>query len=165
MKTGWQQPSVDIISRNRKNRDFLSWDFSAPVVSDRARNVLEPLIGAECEFLPLTTIRGELYHALNVINVVDCLDHAVSDIAFFSSNPSKIMSIESFIFHEDRIPDTTIIFKIPESLCDTPFVSKTFVDAVIDHKLTGAAFGDPAANIVHKIVRGEPLNVVPGILQ
>ena len=45
------------------------------------------------------------------------------------------------------------------------FVTRPFVDAVIAGGLRGAVFADPARNELEKLMRGEPLNVVPGVLE
>src|SRR5262249_22171140 len=93
MQETWRQPSVEIVGKNRRNRDFLALANPAPAVSEHARHVLEPLMNGEAEFLPLMTIRGDSYYALNVMTVIDCLDRTQSDIKFFPHDPCRIMSI------------------------------------------------------------------------
>jgi hypothetical protein len=53
---------------------------SAPVLSKKAVEVRDPLIGEHCEILPLIELCGKAYYALNVLTTVDCLDKDASDI-------------------------------------------------------------------------------------
>ncbi len=45
----------------------------------------------------------------------DALDREQSDCAFFRSTPTKIKQIRSFAFHATAIPNTPLVFTIPES--------------------------------------------------
>lgn len=164
MEAKWAPPPLELLSAKSKVRDFVSGSAGIPVVSSRAKTVLQPLTVDQCEFLPLIEIQGEQYYAINVTNIIDCLDIERSDVRYFTGEPKRIMAIHQFIFDEHKIPGTAVIFKIPDLLTTIPFVTKPFVDAVIANHLTGAAFADPSENLWGRIVRKQPLNVVPGVL-
>lgn len=72
--------------------------------------------------------------------------------------------INSFHLHLDQVPSAVPIFKLPE-YTGCVFVTGSFVDAVRSSKLRGAAFLDPAINPFSKIMRGEPLNIAPGLAE
>ncbi|MBI5369522.1 MAG: hypothetical protein HZA54_20990 [Planctomycetes bacterium] len=161
---GWRPPPIRVQGGTKKRlRDFVSWMSSAPVLSEKSRSALLPLIGEHCEFLPLITLRGKPYYALNVLTTIKkCLNHRASDILYSPEDPKRILQISAYHFYEDRIPSDTPAFKIPED-AGCVFVTESFVDAVIVSGLRGASFHDPAANTFGKLARGETLNVVPGL--
>lgn len=164
MLSDWCPPPIRIEGKSKRLRDFVSWMNSAPVVSEKGRQALEPLLSGHCELLPLIELRGKPYYALNVLTKVDCLDHANSQILYANDDPMHILRIKSYGFNEDQVPPDIPIFKIPDDV-GSVFVTRTFVDAVIASELRGASFEDPRSDPFGKIARGEPLNVVPGLSQ
>ncbi len=161
----YPRPSyIHIDGKSKRLRDFVSWMLSAPVVSEKAVKVLEPLIGTFCEILPLIELRGKNYYALNVLKLVDCLDLASSDIHYADDNPSHILRIRRYKFLEEKIPADIPIFKIPEDI-GSVFVTRLFIDIVIANKLHGAAFEDPSVDSLSKIIKGESLNVIPELME
>jgi hypothetical protein len=162
---GWRPPMIRVQGKSKRIRDFVSWMNSAPVVSEKAKNALEPLIGKHCEFLPLIELRGAPFYAINVLTTLDCLDRAASRILYAKDDPMHIIQISTYIFRADVIPINVPIFKIPDDNFGAVFVQKAFVDTVIANGLRGASFHDPALNPFVKIARGESLNVVSGLPQ
>lgn len=161
----WKLPAIRVQGTSKRLRDFVSWMNSAPVVSEKARNALEPLIGGHCEFLPLIELRGKQFYAINVLTSIDCLDRATSQILYAKDDPKHVIQISTYIFRDDVIPKNVPIFKIPDDNFGAVFVQKPFVDAVIANGLRGASFQDPGLNPFSQIARGESLNVVPGLPQ
>lgn len=162
MREDWNAPTLRILDKSRRLRDFVSMSLSAPVISEKAKQALESLIGSHCEILPLIELRNKVYYAVNVLTVVDCLNHKWSKISYSPSDPGRILSISSYIFDVKKIPSDVPIFKIPEDMYSV-FVTKLFVDAVIANGLRGACFDDPTISPFIKIGAGEPLNVVSGL--
>lgn len=80
MAEDWRAPAVELRNKSLPAQDFVSWMLAAPVISDRARQVLEPVLGGACEILPLLSIKRRPYFAVNVVAVIDCLDYAESEI-------------------------------------------------------------------------------------
>ncbi|HBA85379.1 MAG TPA: hypothetical protein DCZ95_14930 [Verrucomicrobia bacterium] len=161
MREQWNPPPLRIVGKSKRIRDFVSWMRAAPVVSQRAQDVLFPLIGPYVEFLPLIEIRRKSFFAINVLNIVDCLDKERSVIHYATDDPQHILSIPVYVFRESAIPKSPL-FKIPEDT-GSVFVTQPFVDTVIKHALWGIGFADPTANQWGKFARGESLNVVPGV--
>ncbi len=109
-------------------------------------------------------LRKNLYYAINVLSVLDCLDVRNSDVQYASDNSDEILQVWRYVFHEERIPrnSSVPIFKVRQYL-GAVLVTEPFVDVVRKHKLRGASFHDPAANQFTKMMRGESLNTVPGL--
>ena len=162
MADAWEPPEIRIEGKSKRLRDFVSWMNSAPVLSKKAVEALEPLISEHCEILPLIELRGKPYYALNVLTTVDCLDKTASDILYATDDPSHILRIKSYKFVEGKLPLNIPIFKIPDDV-GCVFVTRSFIDAVIANGLRGSSFEDPAIDPFSKLARGEPLNIVPGL--
>lgn len=162
MANSWVVPDIRIQGKSLRFRDFISWLPTAPVVSSKAKEVLPELLEPYCEFFLLISLRKKSYFATNVIKLVDCLDMKKSEIIFFEDDPTEILMINRHIFMQEKIPDIPI-FKIPQDP-ETVFVTKKFIDCVISNKLTGAAFSRPEEDQLVRLVHGEPINVVPGVL-
>jgi hypothetical protein len=141
MADGWNPPRVNILGKSKPVRDFVSWSLSAMVVSPRARNALQPLIANHVEFLPLTTVNGEMLFAVNVIEVLECLDRSASEASFSPDDPKRIIHINRFVFLPERIRNVPL-FKVPE-WPGAIFVSEEFAEIVVHAGLSGAGFEDP----------------------
>jgi hypothetical protein len=165
MAQSWQPPAIRIEGKSKRLRDFVSWMNQVPVISEKARITLEPLLGKNCEILPLTELRGKPYYGVNVLTVLDCLDHACSDILYAPDDPMKILRISRYVFDLEKVPRHIPIFKIPDDNFGSVFVQQPFVDLVIENGLCGASFEDPSVEPFAKIIRGESLNVVPELPQ
>jgi hypothetical protein len=118
------------------------WFGGVPVVSQRAIDVLGELLLPHTELLPIEVAPSSSgfeydYFAVNVITVVDCLDHDRSLFKRYSTG--RIMKIERYSFIENRISGIPI-FKIPESTTVSVFVSSKFRSAYKQAGLTGWRF-------------------------
>lgn len=101
--------------------DFPSLYGFIPVFSQRAWDVLGPLLADVVEALPIKHPSGKAYYAINVLQVVDCLDRKRSQLEFSSSG--KVMGVEKYVFDPKRLPPFHM-FKIPES-SDLEVLSRT----------------------------------------
>lgn len=155
----WKPPKIEILGKSRHLRDFVSWTLEAPVVSERALMLLNPVLQESCEFLPLIRLRGEQYFAVNVLEIVDCLDEAASDLWRSPTDPKHIIGAGSFVFNERRLKAVPV-FKIPQYLLAV-FVTASFVDAVRRSPLTGAIFSDPGQNKLGMLAAGKGLSYFP----
>jgi len=113
--------------------DFPSLRGPVPVFSQRAWNALQPLIEKSVEALPVKCGTHD-YYLINVIDVVDCLDHARSHIKRFSSG--RIMLVESYCFRDSCLT-TQVIWKLPETASLEVLVSESFRRAVEKSQLQG----------------------------
>src|SRR6266498_5463530 len=87
MAQSWRSPPITVLNKSKKVLDFTSWMLSAPAVSERAKSALGNCVGGQAEFLPLIRVKGVQIYAMNVLNTVDCLDIAKSQIVFDPSEP------------------------------------------------------------------------------
>ncbi len=160
---GWISPPINIINKNRRVRDFVSFSLSVPVISVKAKFALASAIEKQCEIVPLLELKGVQYYAINVLNVIDCFDIENADVTWAPDLPKRVSRIRSHAFHLDRIPEDTTIFKIPGRATSLVYVTQQFIDIVIDNNLRGADFWDPAQDNLIQAALGKPLNVVPGL--
>lgn len=161
MAANWKPPAVRILGKSKRLRDFVAWMLKAPVISEKAKNALQPLIAPHAEILPLIELRGKMFFAVNVTTLVACLDKEKSDILYAPDEPGRILNISRYFFNESRVKPVPI-FKLLEFPIDV-FVTRPFVDAVISNGLRGAAFGDPSVSPFDAILAGRSHNVVPGV--
>lgn len=143
--THWTPPKFKLLNQSKPVRDFVSWMLSAPVVSQRARNALLTHLGDRVEFLQLGKVKNNDLYAINVLNKVDCLDVAKSDVLFSDSDPARILSVHRYSFDLNRFQCDPIIFKIPEGPGEV-FVTDSFVRIVVENKLSGVLLVRPEAN-------------------
>ncbi len=141
MAASWQSPRLRILGLPKPLRDFVSWDLSVLVVTPKAREALERLIAPYVEFLPLVQVKGHELTAVNVVQVLDCLDRKASNVTFSPDDPARVIHVEKFVFIP-RLLRKVPIFKVPE-WPGFIFVSEEFAQVVIEAKLKGAGFDNP----------------------
>lgn len=110
---------------------------SAPIFSEHAVETLKNLINSSVEILPLRCRKGS-YYAINVIEVLDCIDYADSKFQRFP-NSNKIMLFEKYSFKPESLRDKHI-FKILDESTKRAFVSDTFKERVLSTGLIGFKF-------------------------
>ena len=130
------------IFRAEKSGDFPSLLSHVPIFSERALQILMPLISNSFEALPLKCDFGKFY-AANVLDVVDCLDHSLANIERFSSG--RIMAIKRYAFKEGCIQGKHI-FKIPETAGQDVLVSDKFKSLIEENSLLGLHFKQVVTN-------------------
>ncbi|MGO4269247.1 DUF1629 domain-containing protein, partial [Paenibacillus sp. TAF58] len=107
--------------------------------NDKALNTLHELIEGNIEVLPYFHPK-DTYYAINVLNVVDCLDRSVA-VLNIDEKYNKVRNINKYAFHKDRI-EHEIMFKIPEKVYSEIFVTDIFVEKVKQAGLTGFRFAE-----------------------
>ena len=139
----WKDPHPAVDSKGKPIRfpedDLPKCDFPvllgaepAAVFSDRALEVLLPLIEGSVEVLPLDC-EGDSLYLVNVIDVVDCLDENKSTAARISNG--AIAFITHHVFHEQLVAGKHM-FKLPMPRVPI-YVSDDFRVAVETSGLTG----------------------------
>lgn len=108
-----------------------------PTLSLRAAEVLQPILDRNGELLPLNCEEGD-YFIFHVTRVVDALDEAGSEIVRFPDG-KKIMHIKHFIFFASLLNGVDM-FKLPQQLLGSVFVTDRFVQAVRQAGLVGFNF-------------------------
>lgn len=159
MPKDWTPPEIKVVAPSQRNTDFISWLATVPVVSEKAKEALSSLIGPYVQFLPLIKLKKQ-YYAMNVIHLVDCLDEETSRVTY--RDDGTILNVYECFFKEDRLIEVPI-FKLP-NYTNSVFVTRSFVDCVIDNRLRGAQFQDPSQDYFGLIMQGKPINCVPEVL-
>lgn len=132
----WVPIDVQVIEDRRKS-DTPGLSSGVPVLSPRAIEVLKDLMGDKVEILPLRCRKGE-YYAINVLDVLDCIDYEKAEFERFESS-GRIMLFNKYAFNPDCV-NGKHIFKIVDEPVRRPFVSDEFRNRVLDNELVGFKF-------------------------
>ena len=138
------EPIIMEVREAKKQGGFPS--FEMPVLSEKAWEVLKPLIQKDVEALPLIVEKeffGEMggdYYALNVLSIITCLDESMSEFVKFSNG--EVMRIVKHVFMPESIEDVHF-FRIKAGntvLYYDFYVSEDFKNLVEKHNLKGLLF-------------------------
>lgn len=136
LSSTWQPLKV-FLFREQGQRPVDFPGISAELVASvKAVNAISGLIKDHAELLPLETSHDR-YFIINVTDVVPCLDHAQSNFEYYKSGTIK--RIRKLVFELGCIGNRPI-FKIPERLRGTVFVTDAFKRVVEENALTGLIF-------------------------
>ncbi|HEX2573750.1 MAG TPA: DUF1629 domain-containing protein [Polyangia bacterium] len=139
---GWWEPVPMEWTRAtvRKNRgkpvDIIGLMGNGLAFSDRAAEALAPLVGEVIELLPLAHDGPGRFHAVNMLDIVDCLDEEQSILDRSSSG--RISSVEKYVLKPGST-DGHHLFKCKQCLLHD-LVSAEFKARVEEKGLVGAYF-------------------------
>ncbi len=89
------------------------WGCSGKLIIDsRVREALGVILAGTCELLPLLPYKGEVFHVMNVLECVDCLDEKKTRWRIGKSTGKKI-GIDEYHFAPDRFSKSTL-FMLPK---------------------------------------------------
>lgn len=151
----WSPPRMEFLDVDGNGEPRCYSDFPwlgshAPIVRERARDRLTPLLLRYGEFLPLDC--DEPVWLFNVTHVIDALDEEASAIVRFDDG--DILDIERFVFRSEAIGEA-LVFKLPMRASCT-FVTAPLVSRIGSLGLEGVRFellwtaeppGDAAAHV------------------
>lgn len=132
----WTPVAVRVIEEREKS-DTPGLSGGIPVFSPKAVEVLKDLMEDSVEILPLRCRRGE-YYAINVLNVLNCIDYEKAKFKRFQSS-GRIMLFNKYTFKPECVKSEHI-FKIIDEPARRPFVSDEFRNRVLDNELIGFKF-------------------------
>jgi hypothetical protein len=139
----WRPIPAHQLKKPRKRLPEELCDFTAvaaavdvPVLSVRAKQVVEPLLGDKAQWLPLAFEERE-YWLLNLLNLVDALDEERSVIRRLPTNPDA-MTVKAYALRPEAVAQQWI-FKVPQAPFDV-LVTERFRSLVEDNGLTGLYF-------------------------
>lgn len=130
----WEPITVEVLEETKRSD---TPTFSVPVLSENAVSILGDLIKDVTEILPLNYSK-EKYYAINVIDVVDCIDHGKAEYELFPTS-NRIMMFTKYAFKPDIVKNKHI-FKIPEHPKSYVLVSDEFRNRVLTSGLEGFKF-------------------------
>jgi hypothetical protein len=136
MSREWESVYVEEIKPNGKKFD-ISKLCTNPVFSEKAVLMLKNMLNDKVEVLPYSN-KKEHYYAINVINMIDCVDLEKSEV-IWDYEYNIVKEIKRFVFIEEKVRNQ-VIFKIPQYKGTRVFVTDTFRDKVIETNLTGFKF-------------------------
>ena len=133
IKDTWKPLKVIYKTDENKAIDFPRYTPGKNVFHERSITVLKPLVTGLVEFLPLVDDKHPFFFC-NVTNILDCVDHENSDLVIKSDYRSLYFKEEMLRTHQRHI------FKIPELVRTTIYVSDEFRNAVLEAGLEGLEF-------------------------
>lgn len=140
----WEQPEVWYhpldFRKDLGMANFPSWSAVTVVCDLEAKQIISDLLENHVEFLPLAspTVTNTEYFAINVLQILDCLDYEGCEFTRFKST-GGIRSVRKFEFKRDRIGGIPI-FKLPILRSISTYVNDEFKQLVEDNNLTGLEF-------------------------
>lgn len=108
---GWTPPPVYVLYPTREEGDFYQFGSGALITSPRATEALRTHLEMAGELLPLPH-GGVTYTLLNVLECVNCLDHARTEW-LLTPDGTRVRPLK-YAFHPKRLTETRL-FKIPET--------------------------------------------------
>ncbi len=131
-------PEFEALEQGLQTSDFPGLTSHIPVFSPRAWAVLEDLLLAAGECVPLRCeMESGTYRALNVTCLVDALDVERSQVKRFRSG--RIMRVLRYAFVAEKLTGLPL-FKIPQRPLQDVYASDAFVERVVASGLDGFVF-------------------------
>lgn len=141
LKSFWQPIKVKII-KNKYIGDIFSLDGCLHFVfSEKALNILLPLLQTSIEYLPIINVDNpnDKLYVINILEVLDCLDHEKSNIEYFL-NSKRVMMLRSPIILRSDILENKHIFRLKDAPGLRIFVSDDFKRLIEENNLIGLRF-------------------------
>lgn len=132
----WLPAKVDTVSK-KSYRDFPNFLIGKPVVSARVKEVIEPFVKNEVEFLPLIHDELDLY-MINVTNVLDCVDWKRSDVRLTAKG--EYAGFNKLVFDFEKIAPSMYMFKFKETARTRVYVTEAFKNLIENTKFKGLDF-------------------------
>lgn len=134
----WSSPIMYTNTKGKYN-DFPRYLPGRPIVSEKVKDILLPIVAGEVETLPLAHPDLKLF-MLNITNVIDCVDYKRSVIKL--TKKGNFARFIKLVFDFSEIPENTYIFKIKETAIVQVFVTDKFKELVELHGLKGLDFSE-----------------------
>lgn len=132
-------PPILYTNNKRKYNDFPRYLSGHPIISEKVKDILLPIIAEEVETLPLAHPDLKMF-MLNITNIIDCVDYRRSVIKL--TGKGNFARFIKLIFDFSKIPESTYMFKIKETAIVQVFVTEKFKELVEFHGLKGLDFSE-----------------------
>ncbi|MCG3797071.1 imm11 family protein [Bacillus toyonensis] len=116
-------------------------EVGTPMVSEKAKQFLESMLGNNVEFLPLIhNVTGEVYYIINVLNAIDAIDYEKAILKKLRSG--LVIDFKKYAFLPNMVKNQTIFKVYLNEILHIPsvFVSDEFRNAVLKSDLKGFEF-------------------------
>ncbi|MGE6400327.1 imm11 family protein [Bacillus cereus] len=142
MSDSWGELFVECVEGDKQSDCPMFWgELGTPMISRKAKEILEPLICNNVEFLPVIhDVTSEVYYLMNVLNTVDAINY--NKAVFEKLSTGLIIGFEKYAFFANRV-EGQIIFKtfLNQRLhSSTVLVSDEFRNTVLESNLKGFEF-------------------------
>lgn len=118
--------------------DLVLWRAGQYACSENAMKRLSPLLGTDCEFLPLT-VGNDIWYAIHVLKTIDAIDHQRTELNYRPGGKISLTKrFKKLVLNPDAFSDVAICHVNGAGLAT--FCSEHFVSAVAEHKLKGLLF-------------------------
>ena len=114
---------------------------AVPMMSERAWNVLEPIINGDCEALPVVHPFPGKYYIIHVMRTIDALNADASEVDRSTIGDFRIRRIYRYAFKNELI-EKVHIFKLPLLSGSGLIVDDVFRKVVEDNELRGLRFSE-----------------------
>lgn len=111
IEADWRPPGYEIIRPKQSVRHFVSWMLQAPLVSEHAKSILEPITGDTVQYVFFDVIKNTPLYVMNVALTLPNMPETEPPILFRLEHDKGVI-----------------------------FANQVFVDVVIKHRLHGAGF-------------------------
>ena len=108
-----------------------------PVFSQRAWDVLSAWIECRWEALPIVHPSGKPFYLIHVMEIIDCVDHARSELGFY--HDGSVARVNRYCL-KPKLLAGKHVFRTPVESVDQLFVDDVFRQVVESHKLKGLKF-------------------------
>jgi len=160
----WEAPSFEVLDANKRAPDVVTWMAGPPIVSGRFFEAMGAITEGLVEYLPFHVIKKKQYFVMNVLNVVDdAVNLQESEILYGDEPKGFVISVKRVVFKPDRVDRLPEVFKLALQPNGNIYVRQRFCETVAASKFSGICFSDPAVDSFRAYVRGQPLNIYPGI--
>ncbi len=125
--------------------DLQSNTMGLLVASQRLQTVFESAGEGKIEFLPIQLMnhRGKIesdqYAIVNVLDVIDCMNHNESIVEYSSLDPEELITIKKLVLDESKIPPQIHLFRLKQDKT-LSIVSDSVKSRVEEEELTGMMF-------------------------
>ncbi|MED2840294.1 hypothetical protein P4255_22825 [Bacillus wiedmannii] len=142
LSDSWTPQFIEVTDEGKSSDSPIFWGKSGvQIISEKAKNVLEPIVGDTIEFLPLIHKQtNKKYYAMHVLRVLEALD--TNKTIFDKLSSGLIIGCKKFVFIPYVVQDEPI-FKLKINGKVHPnylLVSDQFKNAIVESELKGFQF-------------------------
>ncbi|MGG0238073.1 imm11 family protein [Bacillus rhizoplanae] len=142
LSNSWGEILIECVEEGNQSDCPHFWGRNGVLlVSEKAKSVLEPLIGNNIEFLPLIhNVTNEFYYAINVLKQLDAIDNTKTVLKKLRSG--LIVGCEKYSFIPQIVENENIfkVFLNKHVYSISVFVSDEFRNTILENDLKGFEF-------------------------